>query len=852
MQNGQEHIAEPLDYLYEELPPERMAEVRKHLAECPECRTRMREIRDTVKAYRQIPHPKPPAGLAARVAEAAVREADTGAVGLLRGRIPSAAALASSLDHMAAEPQLTPREREAKMEEEFNKLKDELQGEMRRGWRTWLFHPAWAVAASVAFLCTLAMHFSPRLNRYPDTVYVRPSLEAESPARRIRERAPLPEAQPRATEDMPLEIAAASPILQQARARQETVVLEPFFPNDSLAVQSAPAPSSSPAPLPASAVELTLQAATKSDAAASQLEPNVIGESDAGEILLGYAPPTPAPDAILKEQDATSTYDGFSSPRANLPAQKKQLDALRPPAASAPVAGTSGTARLAKAAQTTAREQKDSPVQPPAVSIPELSRTQAPSVPAQPAISALCPPPTDAFVNESEEIDLQSSSLMADTADARYAESLSPSSALPPPSPSFGSVTLAPVQDFSSLPPLEDSTVSTETALAARPEAVEPPAPQSYFASSAGGSGLLDANASAPSFGDMPATAAVMPPASMPAELFNLSGGAELSPADLAAMENGTETDNHKAEVVIVDMLRDMPPPQLIARPTPVNVPERIQSLTMLASMHMSNGDIPNAWKAIEMLRHYDAKAAETLSELLRDMEKASLAEIAPAAEQADAETKPAAGSATAGYAAEPDLPGAAFSSQGQLPAETEAASKYDALLPPSKYDAISREAEAFEQAPPAVYEAEPIPVPEDVVAPRPSSLIGEMVEPPEDPPISLVRVPPSVPPPAAQVYTPSAEPLDIEPAYEYVEPPSSLRQRGNGSRSAALVQTLSQALPTQGVAAPSSPDQEEYFPAATTVPPEPAVAAPPPDRQAPAQRAAKRPFTTDPYLRDY
>ncbi len=113
------HLTDPLEYLYEELPPERMAEARRHLAECPDCRREIREIRETVKQYRQTPRPVPPEGLAERTARAAIGEADKGAVGLLRGRFPAPA--------RAVPPPETAEQRQEKLEEDFKRLKDDFR-----------------------------------------------------------------------------------------------------------------------------------------------------------------------------------------------------------------------------------------------------------------------------------------------------------------------------------------------------------------------------------------------------------------------------------------------------------------------------------------------------------------------------------------------------------------------------------------------------------------------------------------------------------------------------------------------------------------------------------------------------
>lgn len=258
------HGADPLDYLYEELPPEGMAEARRHFGECPECRAAMREIRETVKQYRLAERPAPPEGLAARAARAAVAGA---------GREPAGGRL-------------------ERVEKDFEKLKDEVRGAMRTGWwRRWFFPPAWTVAAVALLAGGLAIHFAPRGR---DGLEARESASPGSAAREIRNRVRIPaaatprsgtepEAGGEAGVDMP-------PVLAEARARQDL-------------------------PLPALAPE-TVAAAPKTAAMPSS-EPVVstpLPEEQAAsfpmERLLPAAAPLLSPDELAALVDAPAPADG--------------------------------------------------------------------------------------------------------------------------------------------------------------------------------------------------------------------------------------------------------------------------------------------------------------------------------------------------------------------------------------------------------------------------------------------------------------------------------------------------------------------------------------------------------------
>lgn len=238
------HLSEPLDYLYEDLPPEGMAEARKHLAVCPDCRARVREIRETVKQYRGVRHPAPPSGLAARAAAAALAAAKS-AVPAPEPRLVGtmAAGRGAAAGHGPAQPlslapvvivapsQESSEQRQARLEEDFAKLKLEVQGEMRRSRGRWFFHPAWTVAASALLAASLAIHFSPRARQYAQPVLINEtaapavvSAPTGESARELRDREPIPEPpQPRAEVESAavLHGETAPPLLRQANALAE-------------------------------------------------------------------------------------------------------------------------------------------------------------------------------------------------------------------------------------------------------------------------------------------------------------------------------------------------------------------------------------------------------------------------------------------------------------------------------------------------------------------------------------------------------------------------------------------------------------------------------------------------------
>lgn len=384
------HLREPLDYLYEELPPERMAEARQHLSECPECRAQMRTIRETVKIYRQAEHPIAPAGLSARTIKNALKIARDREQGQPRqpvaARERGAAFVTPPSRPPAPPPEKTParpirpvtqEKRETHNESEYARLKEEVLCEInRRGWRSWLFHPAWTVAASVIFVCALLIHFSPRMYKQQESIRIPAHRESflEGPAAQLRQREKLPAsmalddvAQPTALEPPPIlqeaatlneaadidDIPTAAPALPKMLQRAARIAMPA-----SAAIADAPEEPVAEAkisemerPAPAAAARVSLSPPIPARMAASDQHrvPALNNEDDAASLPAAPIPEPVRSNAktfsvpVFPKQPSTSTESGKPeaarsqaeetpnpSPPAEAPASVLMLDGFSP------------------------------------------------------------------------------------------------------------------------------------------------------------------------------------------------------------------------------------------------------------------------------------------------------------------------------------------------------------------------------------------------------------------------------------------------------------------------------------------------------------------------------------------
>lgn len=321
-----DHLDDPLEYLYEELPPEKMAEAKGHLAECPDCRAETRDIKEIVKAYRRAERPRPPTGLAARAAASALREA---------GRKDAAPAAGDP-------PTAIPNPIEARFEREFAHLKDEVMSEVGGKRRSWLLHPAWMAAASVIIVCTVLIHHSPRLNRQPESrVY---TAQPRREARKDVATEPLPETMSR--EDLERVTVDAPPALSEAEAAAERLPMaesatasapEPIAP----AEEDGAASPDAPRPAPSGRSQTTGRPLSESIG-------SVAGPPASAPPVLNAAPlPEPNHPGATLQPPAPSDRDGGLPPSAapatadsastGGPSRKRAAPAasLRPPPAAA-------------------------------------------------------------------------------------------------------------------------------------------------------------------------------------------------------------------------------------------------------------------------------------------------------------------------------------------------------------------------------------------------------------------------------------------------------------------------------------------------------------------------------------
>lgn len=697
------HINDPLDYLYEELSPKEMAAMRRHLADCPECRAEIRTVRETVKLYRQAGKPEAPIGLAARAAaqalEAAKPEAEPASEPEPVAAMPepavearpeaahpvqSLAAITDSLERALLEQRR--KISQESLDAEYSRIREDVMGELKqRNWRGWLFHPAWTVAASVIFVCALLIHISPRMNR-TEVLYLPANYSRDGGAtRQIRERERIPAAEPLQRESVPQAAPEPPPILREAEIMNQDAALPPLppvpaaLPESAQPPRAAAAPTVPPAPLPAPAAAAAPAPAQESWKAS----PDIRSKRTQGAEILGDA----------------------------------KLETETPPLPRSFSYGGS-VATGAAMAEPEEMEMKEE-----AITLP-LSGGGAPSAAMDFAMPSL--PELPALIEESER--------------ARAAA------------------------------PLDSEDTAAGEADSAPP---------------------------------IPETTAVGP--------------------------------------VIVDMLQ-MEPPQLIARPTPINVPERIQSLTTLAALQMANNEFEDAWKSIHMLERYDRDAARALAGVLLEMERSALGD--PAAEEETPETEERA-----------------------LPAPAEEPEK-EAVFAPIESAPIAEPAQPVPAPAPEPMSEPPVstvPEPE-----QPVQMVEVLGEPPIDPPLTLVRVPASMLPPVDRsgqwVVEPAPLP-ELHPAtIAAIEPEEVVSEIQATEEAENRVEELAEAEPafsivTERMKARPEPEaeMEEVVEAVSEPSPAPAASEPlfvqpatPVYSQQRAPSPRRRPFSTDPYIRGY
>lgn len=300
-----------LDYLYEELPPREMVEARKHIAQCTRCLEELKNLREPVKHYRDIPRPAVPMGLAERT-EAKALGAVPPAEALTESEHASLAKAAKPLVAAApvavaaSAPEQPPASQKHENAESVQREIEELKAK-----RSWFFHPAWTVAASVFFIFAILIHFSPRGSGWygrgdGEAAATVSSFEEErsQPAGAapysaietdtVRDAEPLPalpqQESPAAPSEPPK---PASLSIAETLVREAPVIVPEKLPSmnkSAVAAQRTAAPSESPAPTVPAAPTPPVQASMPE--AAPALEP-------------AAAPPPPAPAFDTAAQYAT-------------------------------------------------------------------------------------------------------------------------------------------------------------------------------------------------------------------------------------------------------------------------------------------------------------------------------------------------------------------------------------------------------------------------------------------------------------------------------------------------------------------------------------------------------------------
>lgn len=748
------HIDEPLDYLYEELPPEGMAEVRSHLADCPQCRADMRSIRETVKTYRQAARPAPPSGLARRTAVRALKEAREQSPSVDADAIVSRSLSAALPDTATGSNDAKTRDEatQAMIEKEFARLKQEVMGEMRvGGWRSWLFHPGWAIAAGVLFVFSILIVHSPRMAGRSYLPGVQSDTVQEFQAIRERKIVPSVSAKKEAaepSEPVPEQDAVRAQTPEEAPSTAESAIRhdEPSFADregDARHRYTMPPMVASDFVPPATPA--TEDSAQPPSAAPSQETEIIVEAMEAAmppvedeEMLQGAAalgaPPSPEKDEVpfastpapapmqsqaIRDQSRDDAHDDGYAPLFP--------DALPPPSPDVE----------AKQKATMGAVQPDV--------LPEASMSSPSPVAVQPTTDSLStadedsgPATRDAVVDAARDIvmpDLQQPPPPAPPIlEPPIGRERTPAAVAPPPA-----LSIPPPASVSATPPAAPASA-----------ALRPPAGMSgrdsVFAPAVRPQARAKSEAKAldPFSGGASAAAAPYDSYAAPVDGYyapsmpSYSSGYSSTPDAGVGMweqvipETGQSeagpTDNSLPDVII-EWQGPMEPPQIVERPTPVNVPERIQTLAALIGMAIASGDIPEAWEAVNLLRQYDKEAADKWAEILTNMEK-------------DA--------ASAG-------------AQSEQPAQ--------------------RSADIVPELPASPVETTPSPQPQAYM---------EFVEPPEDPPMSLVRVPAHLAPPGYAV--------SEEPASSAAQPPAPTTAPVTERRERRRPRT---AIPAQENAAP-------------------------------------------------
>lgn len=331
-----DHLDDPLDYLYEELPPERMAEAKRHLSDCPRCREDMRDVRETVKAYRQADPPSPPEGLARRTAALALEltRRDTAVVAAAKP-VPARSELAAEPVE-TTEPAETPTALVPVRDDEFDRMKQEVMGELKSSRRSILFHPGWAVAASVIFVCFLLIEYSPRnaSMRQPAREH---SVTTESDRfSDMAEPTPLPA--PRTVEEKSnAPFSAAPPLLRQEKtlgrmdalppspATTAPSILQPesvpvpkppeSMPDSGSSLRPPPAPIPASSPSPATGAAQEQFDAGKNEPSAQTTLPS-FGAAPEASVMRAkrIAPPPPLAESAVQSHDTTLGEADMSAP----------------------------------------------------------------------------------------------------------------------------------------------------------------------------------------------------------------------------------------------------------------------------------------------------------------------------------------------------------------------------------------------------------------------------------------------------------------------------------------------------------------------------------------------------------